>query len=195
MPARIQVLGFAGSLRRGSYNRAALRAATELMPEDGHLEVHDLAEIPLYNGDVEAAGFPPSVERFKAAIRAADALLIVTPEYNYSLPGVLKNALDWASRPPQESPLHGKPVALMGASMGGFGTVRAQHHLRQVCVFTNMHPLNQPEVFISTAHEKFDAEGRLIHDRTRENIRKLLEALLIWTRRLSADEFGRTGRP
>ena len=119
MSLPIRVLGFAGSLRQGSYNRAALRAAGQPMPAGGVLETFDLAPIPLYNGDVEAQGFPPAVQEFKAAIRAADALLIVTPEYNYSLPGVLKNAIDWASRPPQDSPLSGKPIAIMGASMGG----------------------------------------------------------------------------
>jgi chromate reductase, NAD(P)H dehydrogenase (quinone) len=184
-PARsVKILGFAGSLRQGSYNRAALRAAVELMPAGGALETFDLAAIPLYNGDVEAQGVPAAVERFKAAIAAADGLLIVTPEYNYSIPGVLKNAIDWASRPPNDSPLNGKPVAFMGASMGGFGTVRSQLHLRQVCVFTNMYPLNRPEVHISTAQDKFDADGRLTDERTREAIRRLLAALLDWTVRL-----------
>ena len=121
MATPIRVLGFAGK-RRGSYNRAALRAAVELMPEGGSLETFDLQSIPLYHGDVEAEGFPAPVLAFKDAIRQADALLIVTPEYNYSMPGVLKNAIDWVSRPPQDSPLDGKPVAIMGASMGGFGT-------------------------------------------------------------------------
>src|SRR5215208_5468564 len=185
MATPIHVLGFAGSLRRGSYNRAALRAAVELMPEGGSLETFDLDGIPLYHGDIETEGFPAAVLAFKDAIREADALLIVTPEYNYSMPGVLKNAIDWASRPPQDSPLNDKPVAIMGASMGGFGTVRAQLHLRQVCVFTNMLPLNKPEVMISAAHEKFDGDGRLTDERSRQAIRALLEALLVWTRRLS----------
>jgi chromate reductase len=155
------------------------------MPAGGTLDTFDLAGIPLYNGDVEAQGMPPAVQEFKVAIRAADALLIVTPEYNYSVPGVLKNAIDWASRPPNDSPLDGKPVALMGASMGGFGTVRSQMTLRQVCVFTNMLPLNRPEVLISAAHEKFDADGRLMDERTRQAIQNLLAALLAWTRRLN----------
>src|SRR3954469_14827795 len=131
MATPIRVLGFAGSLRRGSYNRAALRAAVEMMPEGGSLETFDLQGIPLYHGDVEAEGFPASVLAFKDAIRQADALLIVTPEYNYSMPGVLKNAIDWASRPAANSVFTGKPTAIMGVG-GRFGTVRAQAHLRQV---------------------------------------------------------------
>ena len=148
------------------------------------LELFDIAPIPLYNGDVESRGFPGPVVQFKERIAAADALLIAAPEYNYSIPGVLKNAIDWASRPPDSSPLNGKPLALMGASMGAMGTARGQYHLRQVCVFTNMLPLNRPEVFVARAHEKFDAQGRLSDDSTRSHIRKLLEALRDWTVKL-----------
>ena len=177
------MLGFAGSLRKGSFNRAALRAAAELLPAGMILETFDLRPIPLYDADVEAAGVPESVQEFRRRIAAADALLIATPEYNYSMPGVLKNAIDWGSRPPDQ-PLNGKPVAIMGASPGGFGTARAQYHLRQTCVFTNMLPLNRPEVFISNAHEKFDAQGRLTDEKARQGIAALLEALAAWTRRL-----------
>lgn len=180
----VQVLGFAGSLRSGSYNRALLRAAQELAPETMQLQVFDLAPIPLYNMDVEAQGDPAPIAEFKAAIRAADALLIATPEYNYSIPGVLKNALDWASRPPQTSPLSGKPVAIMGASTSAMGTVRTQMHLRHVCVITNMLPLNRPEIMVAHAQDKFDAQGRLADEPTREFVRKLLEALVDWTLRL-----------
>ena len=180
----IHVLAFAGSLRRNSYNRAALRAAAELLPAGMTMETFDLSPVPVYNEDVETEGFPAPVQEFKARIAAADALLIATPEYNYSIPGVLKNALDWASRPPGRSPLAGKPVAFMGASTGYFGTARAQYHLRQVCVILDMHPLNGPEVFIPAAQTKFDENGRLTDGRTRESIGRLLTALRTWTIRL-----------
>jgi len=187
----IHVLGFSGSLRKASYNAALLRAAAELLPEKMSLEIFDLSPIPLYNNDIEVAGVPEAVQNFKARIKAAEALLIVTPEYNYSIPGVLKNAIDWASRPPRESPLSGKPLAMMGASGGASGTMRAQMHLRQVCVFTNMLPLNKPEVYVTKAAEKFDAEGRLTDEATRQRIRELLTALRDWTRKLrgEANEF------
>ena len=181
--AAISVLGFAGSLRKDSYNGAVLRAAVELAPADLKLETFDLHGIPLYDGDVEAVGLPETVRRFRERIAAADALLIVTPEYNYSMAGVLKNAIDWASRPPDQ-PFSGKPVAIAGASMGGFGTARAQYHLRQTCVFLDMIPLNKPEVFISAAHQKVDAQGRLSDEHSRVAVRALLEALVAWTRRL-----------
>lgn len=179
----INVLGFSGSLRAGSYNSAALRAAQGLAPPGMAIASFDLAPIPLYNDDVRAAGYPPSVQNFRAAIAAADALLIVSPEYNYSMPGVLKNAIDWASRPPDQ-PLNDKPIAIMGASPGRLGTARAQYHLRQTCVFVNMLPLNRPEVMIGDAASKFDAQGRLTDETTKEYITKLLVALADWTRRL-----------
>src|SRR5712672_324502 len=156
----ITVLAICGSLRQGSYNKAALRAAIEEKPPGMTIETAEIGSIPLYNEDMRALGFPPPVEKLRAQIAAADALLIVTPEYNYSMAGVLKNAIDWASRPPDQ-PFRGKPVAIAGASMGGFGTARAQYHLRQTCVFLDMIPLNKPEVFISVAHQKVDAQGRL----------------------------------
>jgi chromate reductase len=180
----LRVLGIAGSLRAGSYNRALLRAARELAPEGMGISTFDLAPIPLYNADVQAQGDPEPVVALKAAIQEADALLIATPEYNYSIPGVLKNAIDWASRPPDTSPLNGKPVAIMGASTGNYGTARAQMHLRQVCILTNMLPVNRPEVLVFRAQEKFDAEGQLIDEATRQFVRKLLEALAEWTLRL-----------
>ena len=132
----VNVLGFAGSLRKGSFNRMLLRAAVELAPPAMTIETIELDSIPLYNGDVEAQGDPEPVAEWKDAIRRADAILVVTPEYNYGIPGVLKNAIDWASRPPGKSVLNGKPAAIMGASPGGFGSVRAQLQLRQVFVFT-----------------------------------------------------------
>jgi chromate reductase len=184
MPDKIHLLGFAGSLRQGSYNRALLRAAEELLPEGVTLETFDISPIPLYNDDVRLQGDPESVRLFKERIAAADALLVVTPEYNFSIPGVLKNTIDWASRPPDSSPLRGKPVGVMGASTGLFGTVRAQAHLRQVFLFNDMHALSQPQVMVARAQEKFDEQGRLTDEATREHVRKLLEALAAWTVRL-----------
>lgn len=183
MANRIHVLGIAGSLRANSYNKALLSAAAELLPEGMTLEIFDIAPIPLYNEDVELAGLPASVKAFRERIAAADALLIATPEYNYSIPGVLKNAIDWASRPP-EPPLVKKPVAIMGASSGGFGTVRCQHHLRQVLVTTNMRPIQKPEVMVSVVQSKIDAAGRLTDEKTREALRGLLEALAAWVEQL-----------
>jgi len=179
----IKVLGISGSLRKASYNTAALRAAEELVPSGMTLETFEIAPIPLYNEDVRTQGFPPPVEDFRARIKAADAVLIVTPEYNYSVPGVLKNAIDWASRPP-EQPFNGKPIALMGASIGAFGTARAQYHLRQSFVFMNGLVLNQPEVMIGSAGTRFDAEGKLIDEKSRELITALLTGLRDWALRL-----------
>jgi chromate reductase len=164
------VVGFAGSLRRGSYNRALLRAATGLAPSTLRIDIHELDDIPLYNGDVEAAGVPPSVVHLRDSIRMADGLLIVTPEYNYGVPGVLKNTIDWLSRPPRNSALNGKVAALMGASQGIMGTARSQSQLRQSFVFTETYALLQPEVFIGQAHEKFDSEGLLVHQATRDSL-------------------------
>jgi chromate reductase len=181
---RLTVLGLCGSLRRLSFNRMALRAAIELAPAGMTVEPYDgLAEIPPYNDDVREQGYPPNVDDFRKRIAAADAVLFVSPEYNYSIPGVLKNAIDWASRPPSP-PFDGKPVAIMGASPGLVGTARAQYHLRQACVFLNAIPLNRPEVMISQAQTKFDKDGRLTDEPTRKFVTDLLIALADWTRRL-----------
>src|SRR6516165_4686376 len=177
----INVLAICGSLRAGSYNLAALRRASELKPPGMMIETADIGSIPLYNEDVRAQGFPPPVEKLRQQIKKADALLFATPEYNYSIPGVLKNAVDWASRPPDQ-PFAGKPVAIMGAGAGMAGTVRAQYDLRRCCVFLDMHPLNKPEVFFGVAHTKFDASGRLTDDAARGFIRDMLVALDKWTR-------------
>jgi len=185
MTTPLNVLGLCGSLRQASYNMAALRAAQALAPGAGiQIDIADISDLPPYNEDVYAQGFPAPVERLRSQIRAADALLFVTPEYNYSMPGVLKNAIDWASRPP-EQPFAGKPAAIMGASPGALGSARAQYHLRQTLVFLDVHPLNKPEVMIGSAHERFDAQGQLIHESTREYIGKLLAALAAWTQRLA----------
>ena len=168
------VVGFAGSLRRGSYNRALLRAATELAPPILHIVIHELDGIPLYNGDIEAAGAPPSVVQLRDTVRQADGLLIATPEYNHGVPGVLKNTIDWLSRPPRKSALNGKVAAVMGATPGTLGTARAQSQLRQAFVFTNTYALLQPEVLVSRAHERFDADGRLVDQTTRETLAALV---------------------
>jgi chromate reductase len=183
MTKPIRILGIAGSLRSESYNRAALRAATELVPEGASIETFELDGIPGFNQD-EEQNPPAKVTELKKRIREADAVLIVTPEYNYSIPGVLKNAIDWASRPYGDSAWNGKPAAIMGASVGVIGTARAQYHLRQMMVFLNMFPINQPEVMIGNASERFDAEGNLTHDQTKEFIRQLLQNLVDWTRRI-----------
>ena len=180
MTAPLHILGISGSLRKKSFNTAALRAAQELLPPGMTMEVFDLAPIPIYNEDVREQGFPEPVQQLRAKIAEADALLIVSPEYNYSIPGPLKNALDWASRPPDQ-PFDGKPIAIMGASPGGIGTARAQYHLRQLFVFLNGMVLNRPEVMIATAHTKVDEQGRLTDAASREHIGKLLHALADWT--------------
>ena len=181
-------LGIAGSLRRGSYNRGLIRAAIELAPAGARVIPYDLIDLPLYNGDVEAEGDPEPVAAFKKAIAAADALLIASPEYNHCIPGVLKNAIDWASRPARASVLTGKPVAIMGASTGPGGTARAQAHLRDGLAYTNGLVLPLPEVLVPRAAEKFDDEGVLVDPVTREEVRDLLVSLAAWTRRLAVKD-------
>ena len=183
MAETIKILGIAGSLRKESYNKWALRAAQLLAPEHIKVDTFDIAGIPLFNQDDERNPSPKLVE-FKKAIQAADAILFVTPEYNYSVPGVLKNAIDAASRPYGESAWSGKPVAVMGASIGNIGTARAQYHLRQTFVFLNMYPVNQPEVMISNAAQRFDREGNLIDETTATLIKDLLQKLADLTLRL-----------
>src|ERR1051325_9930334 len=183
MSRQVRILGIAGSLRRDSYNRATLRAATELVPAGATLDVFELDGIPGFNQD-EEQNPPAKIVELKQRIREADAILIVTPEYNYSVPGVLKNAIDWASRPYGDSAWNGKPAAIMGASVGTIGTARAQYHLRQMFVFLNMFPVNQPEVMIGNAAEQFDAAGNLTHEPTKDFIRQLLQNLIDWTRRI-----------
>lgn len=184
MSNTIRILGIAGSLRKESFNRGALRAAQELAPEGVEIEIFDLDGIPGFNQDQESE--PPAiVAEFKKKIREADAIIFSTPEYNYSIPGVLKNAIDWASRPYGDSAWDGKPAAIMGASGGNIATARAQYDLRKSMVFLNMFPINKPEVMIGGAGDKFDAEGNLTDETTRDFIRQQVEALVEWTRRLS----------
>lgn len=183
MAENLHILGIAGSLRAGSLNRALLHAAAERAPEGMTIEVFDLAQVPLYNGDVEAEGDPPGVAAFKQAIAAADGVLMATPEYNHGVPGVMKNAVDWASRPPRGAPLGGKPVGIIGASPGQTGTARGQSQLRQAFEFTNSYCMPQPELLVFKAHEKFDGEGRLTDAATAEYLGKYLAAFAEWVRR------------
>lgn len=183
----INIIGFTGSLRRNSYNKAALRAAKELLPADAILEIVDIALIPFFNEDLEVEGNPPSVVAFKNKLSSADAILISTPEYNYSIPPALKNALDWASRG-TDLPLNGKPLAIMSASPSIFGGIRVQYHLRQVCVGLNLLPVNKPEVFITKANMKFDLDGKLINEHSRDSISKLLKVLVNNARELKKNK-------
>ncbi len=183
--APIEVCGIAGSLRSGSFNKALLRAAQELAPAAMRIRFFDrLEQVPLFDADREAMGDPEAVTALKKAIGEADALLVATPEYNYSIPGVLKNAVDWASRAGGgKSVLAGKPAAIMGVSQGMFGTVRAQLALRQALHGTGTYVLPRPEVHVARAQEKFDAAGVLTDEATRKLVRQLLEALAAWVGR------------
>jgi chromate reductase len=187
---RLTFLGVAGSLRRASVNRGLIRAAIELAPIGTEVVPFELTDIPMFNADVEAEGDPLAVADFKRAIGSADGLLIATPEYNHCVPGVLKNAIDWASRPARRSVLTGKPVAIMGASSGRGATARAQAHLRDGLAYTNGFVLPLPEVLVGLAGERFDEEGNLTDAHTRQEVRDLLVSLATWTRRLqrSGDE-------
>lgn len=177
------VLGISGSLRKASYNTALLHAAVDLMPQGARLETFDLSPLPMFNQDFEKP-FPAAVADFRAKLAGADALLIATPEYNSSLPGALKNALDWASRSPQQ-PLQGKPVAIMGASTGNFGTLRAQLHLRQILTHIGALPLGKPEVLVARAAQAFDSDGNLTDEAARGFLRDLLAVLLDWSARVA----------
>ncbi len=172
----IKILGIAGSVRKTSFNKAALREAQKLVPDGATLDIFEIDGLPGFNQD-EEKNPPAKVTEMKARIRAADAIVLVTPEYNYSIPGVLKNAIDWASRPYGDSAWTGKPVAIMGASVGVIGTARAQYHLRQVFVFLDMDAVNQPEVMIN-ASKSFDDQGNLTDQKTRELMTSLLANLV-----------------
>jgi chromate reductase len=178
-----RIVAFAGSLRRGSYNRALIVAAQELVPEGMTIAPIEIGELPFYNADVEARGDPPSVAAFKEALHGADGVLIATPEYNEGIPGVLTNAIDWGSRLPGRSPLTRKPVALMGASPGQIGTARAQPHLRQLLGHLQARLLPPPELLVAKAHERFDAELRLKDEGTRKVLRDLLIRFSRWIAR------------
>ncbi|MGO8950648.1 MAG: NADPH-dependent FMN reductase [Ktedonobacterales bacterium] len=186
--ANVSILGIAGSLRAGSYNRGLVRAAQEEVPPGVEIQLYDIATVPFYNADVEAVGDPEPVVAFKQAIRGADALLISTPEYNHGIPGVLKNALDWASRPHGRSPLDCKPVAVMGATAGRGSTFQAQAQLRSALVYTGSCTLSQPELSLSRAGEAFDNAGQLTDQDTRIALRELLEAFAEWVRVIRSGE-------
>jgi chromate reductase, NAD(P)H dehydrogenase (quinone) len=177
----MKIIAISGSLRKDSFNTKALKAAARLAPADVELEVVDLASIPSYNDD-QLTSMPESVIEFKNKIRNADAVLISTPEYNYSVSGVLKNAIDWASRPDDDNVWAKKPGAIMGASTGRFGTVRAQYHLRQICVSIDLRLLNQPQVFITDASTAFAEDGSFADKKTEQKVRSLIEALVEWAK-------------
>ena len=178
----MKILGIGGTLRKGSYSKALLFEAQKLAPTGVVIELTDIGDFPLYNVDIEA---PAVVQDFKNKIKAADAILFSTAEYNYSVPGSLKNALDWGSRPYGDNSWEDKPAAIMSESTGMLGGVRAQYHLRQMTLFTNMHVLNKPEVMVGKVAEKFDEQGNLIDEHTKEKITELLEGLVVWAERLS----------
>jgi chromate reductase, NAD(P)H dehydrogenase (quinone) len=185
----LSILGFGGSLRKGSFNRALLETgvllseARGLCPDEGKLEVFDkIGDFPLYNQDEEVK-IPPLVKEFKEKIKQADAILIATPEYDYSFPGFLKNAIDWASRPYGDNSFEDKPGAIMSSSPSMLGGIRAQYAVRQTSVFLNIHLLNKPEVIIPTVHEKIK-NGKLVDEYTKEKITELLTALCAWTERI-----------
>lgn len=178
----MRIIAFAGSLRKNSYNKALLNAARVLAPKDCEIEILDLEGIPSYNQDLETEP-PGKVKELKAKVKAADAVLIATPEYNYSVPGVLKNAIDWASRPKGDNSFDGKPAAVLGASTGVLGTARAQYHLRQACVALNMRLLNRPEVMVASAGEKITAAGEVTDGKTRDLVGRLVAELVKEARR------------
>ena len=181
--ADYHLVAFAGSLRRKSFNRALVRAAQELAPDGLSIESIEIGGLPFYDADVELEGDPPAVSAFKSSVQPADGLLIATPEYNDGIPGVLGNALDWASRLPGRSPLAGKPVAVMGASPSQIGTARAQHHLRQILNHVQARTLPPPELLVAHAHQRFDPDLRLTHEPTRAVLRQLLERFVQWIER------------
>ena len=184
MSKSIKILGLSGSLREGSYNTAALKAAVDLAPEGVEIEMYDISGFPEFVQGQDQHP-PEKVVEFKRKIREADAILFSSPEYNYSVPGVLKNAIDWASRPYGDSAWEGKPAAIMGASIGAIGTARMQYHLRQIMVFLNMFPVNRPEVMIGQAQDKFDEQGNLTDEATKKFIGELVQSLADWTARLN----------
>ena len=178
---KMDVLAISGSLRRGSFNAMLLHEAAAAAPEDVAVEFYDYSDLPLYNGDVEAAGYPAAATRMKERVKKADALIFAVPEYNYSFPGVLKNAVDWVSRPYGQSGWAGKPVALLSTG-GGLGGARAQYHFRQVVAGLQMYTLAGPEIFVANAATKFDAQGKLTDEAARKLIAQMVVGLRDWAR-------------
>jgi len=185
-----RILALAGSLRQGSYNRGLLRAAEELAPDWVEMQFFDIGTLPFFNEDLEAAGDPETVRRFKEAIRDANAVLMATPEYNGAVPGVLANAIDWASRPTGRSVLRNKPVAVMGAVLGRSGSVNAQAALRGVLSRVGAVVVPDPQVLVPHASRLFDERVNLRDEETREEIRQLVEAVAHWCRRIQSEEPG-----
>ena len=177
----MRIVGVGGTLRKGSYSKALLLEAQKLAPEGVVIEITEIGDFPLYNPDIP---MPDSVQKFKNTIKEADAILFSTAEYNYSIPGALKNAIDWGSRPYGDNSWENKPVAIMSESIGMLGGVKAQYHVRQTMLFTNMHPLNKPEVIVGMVKEKFDEQGNLTDEHTKEKIKELIQALVVWAERL-----------
>jgi chromate reductase len=189
--SRIQVAALVGSLRQQSMNRALMRTSMLLAPEHMHIYEVVIDRLPFFNEDLEHQGDPPPVAELKAELARADAVLIFTPEYCYSIPGVLKNALDWASRPERRSALKGKPVGMMGAAIGRSGTMRAQLHLRQICVQLGAVPMPAPEVYVTFGDGKFNALGELTDTSSLDSVRALLRSLEEWTRLLQSSALNR----
>lgn len=183
----LRIVAFAGSLRHASMNRGLLRAAAQLAPPNVKVEPFDLREIPLYDEDLRLAGPPPAVVELKRRVAEADGLLIATPEYNHSFSAVTKNAIDWISRPPSESPLRELPVAVLGVSDGHFGTTRAQYHLRQVLTATRSNVMSSPSLFVFYGRDHTDEAGDLVDPELRERLRTFMAAFATWIRRLQSE--------
>ena len=181
--ADLKVLGISGSLRKGSFNTAALRACGEMMPAGMTMTYARIDDLPLFNQDVFDAGIPESAKRFRAEVTAADGVLIASPEYNFSLTAALKNAIDWASRPPNQS-WQDKPIAIFSVSAGPMGGARVQYDLRRILGQIWAHVLPRPEVFIGSAATKFDAQGRLTDETTRKFLADLLAGFKTWIVRM-----------
>lgn len=184
---QIKVLGIAGSLRRASFNRGLIRAAAESAPAGVTVEIFELADIPMYNQDVEDDGEPGAVVALKRAIALSDALLVATPEYNHGMPGILKNAIDWASRPRMTSPLRDRSVGVIGASTGRGSTARAQAQLREAFIFTGACVMPLPELLVGGAGADFDDDGNLTDPEVRALLVDFLEALRAWTLRIRVE--------
>jgi chromate reductase len=177
----MKILGIGGTLRKGSFSKGLLLAAQQLAPEGVVIDITEIGDFPLYNPDIP---IPDVVQRFKGQIKEADGILFSTAEYNYSIPGSLKNAIDWASRPYGDNSFEDKPGAIMSESIGNISGSRAVYHLRQVGHYLNMHLLNRPEVMVPSAKDKFDQDGNLTDEHTKEKIKELLAALVAWSERL-----------
>lgn len=184
MDKKLKIIGICGSLRKDSLNRKALNFSKKFFPKDVEFTIIEIGDLPLFNQDLESSP-PTSVNEYREKIKSADGILFAAAEYNYSISAVLKNAIEWGSRPYGTAVLKGKPVAIMGVSTGMMGTGRGQYHLRQICVQVDMYPLNRPEVMIPFGREKFEQDGSLHDERTEEKIKKLVDALIIWTKKFS----------